>query len=184
MLVWLNWKLVWRLWESWQCRRGAWKPLSFCKMRFISTFGRSVWKVQLFFSCHLAEYTESYLDSGDSSLFSVLLPCFCPGLDFWGFSHLWVWVTRYWEFIQTHENLVWVSTLLLLLPCESKKNPIVVLLWCCTREKQLPGTALQWIFRIFLIASHSMKLSKSGMACCRESWRVWLVFLINWIFVV
>lgn len=32
------------------------------------------WKVQVFFSCHLTEYTESYLDSGVSSLFSVPLP--------------------------------------------------------------------------------------------------------------
>lgn len=34
------------------------------------------WKVQLLFSCHLTEYISSYLDSGDSSLFSLPLPSF------------------------------------------------------------------------------------------------------------
>lgn len=103
------------------------------------------WKVQLFLSCDLTEFTESYLDSGDSSLFSVPVPSFWQELDFWGFSHLWFWVTRYWEFIWKLEDLVWDQTLLLLLPCEGKRSPIIVLLRCCTREKQLPGTVLQWI---------------------------------------
>lgn len=41
---------------------------------------------------------ENYLDSGDSSLFSCIAT-FSVGLDFWGFSHLWVWFKRCSEFI-------------------------------------------------------------------------------------